>query len=250
MGMQALAGLAISTLVLVSIAVGTRLLLLYRRSGESPELLLGAMLLVSVGLGYPLKIVAPYVDVETARPLLLLSSLAVAVGFSCLFAFTWRVFRRDSGWAGALAITGSLGLVVTGLWDGLAALRDAVPNQSGAMTATGVVHALTVAAAYLWTVGESFHYRWLVRRRAKLGLADPVVANRLLLWALMGLAVTAGILLNVGAGIRGISFVESPVVLLGSSTTGMTQAVLLVLAFSPPRAYVAWLRGRAEAQPA
>jgi hypothetical protein len=81
-------------------------------------------------------------------------------------------------------------------------------------------------------------------------MADPVVCNRLLLWGLMGVIVSAGVLLNVVAGVRGVSIVESSAVLLASSTTGLSQTVLLVLAFAPPRSYLAWVRGTAAAQPA
>lgn len=249
--MQAVAGLAISTLVIASIGVGIRLLVVHRRSHQAPELLLGLMLLLSVGLGYPLMIVSTRVDAETANRLLASSSLAVAVGFSCLMVFTWRVFRRNSAWGRAAALTGSGVLVGTAVWDAIYVLSHAGSHLAGGeVTPQSVIHAFTVMGAYLWASWESLHYRGMLKRRLRLGMADPVVCNRLLLWGLMGLAVSAGILLNVGAGVLGVSIVENPLVLLGSSTTGMTQTILLVLAFAPPRAYLGWVRGSVAAAPA
>jgi hypothetical protein len=244
---QTLAGLAIATLVVASIVVGIRLLALHRRSGEAPELLLGLLLLLAVGIGYPLKIVSEQVDVATARPLLAVSALSVALGFTCLLAFTWGVFRPHSGWARAVTAMGSLSLLGTGLWDALESTFGAVPNLASDVTPQSLIHAVTVIAAYLWTAWEALRYRGMLSRRVQLGMADPVVSNRLLLWGLMSLIVSAGILLNVVAGIRGVNIVESPAILLGSSATGISQTVLLVLVFAPPRAYRDWVRGHAPA---
>jgi hypothetical protein len=103
----------------------------------------------------------------------------------------------------------------------------------------------TVMVAYGWTAWESLRYHGLMRRRVRLGLADPEVSNRFLLWGLMSVFVIAGILLNTIAMARGIRVFQSPSILLASSTTGLAQAVLLVLAFLPPRFYSSWVRGRA-----
>jgi hypothetical protein len=120
-------------------------------------------------------------------------------------------------------------------------------NLASDVTPQSLIHAVTVIAAYLWTAWEALRYRGMLSRRVQLGMADPVVSNRLLLWGLMSLIVSAGILLNVVAGIRGVNIVESPAILLGSSATGISQTVLLVLVFAPPRAYRDWVRGHAPA---
>lgn len=247
--MQALAGLAIAILVATSIAVGLRLLGLHRRSGELPELLLGVMLLLSVGVGYPLKIASIRLDPATAAPLLALSSLAVAVGFTCLLVFTYRVFRPRSRAGRAAAGVGSAILLATGFWDAVASLQGTA-TAANVLTPQSMIHGATVACAYLWASVESLRYRAILQRRARVGLGDPVVCNRLLLWGLTGVAVTLGIVLNFGAAMAGVSMVESPLVLLGSSVTGVCQTGLLLLAFAPPRAYLSWVRGAMATQPA
>jgi hypothetical protein len=132
-------------------------------------------------------------------------------------------------------------------WDGLTQAEIRIAAE---VVGESVLQTTPVLAAYLWTGWESLRYHGLMRRRVRLGLADPAVCDRLLLWGLMALVVAAGVLLNTVALALQISIFESPWILLGSSATGLAQALLLVLAFAPPRAYLAWVRARARAQEA
>src|SRR5215471_8087419 len=98
--MQAFAGLGVALLIGCSIFVGLRLLAVHRRTGGSPELMLGLMLLLSVGVGYPCSIMSLRItDLALARVLNIISSLAVNGGFALLFLFAARVFRPESAWA-------------------------------------------------------------------------------------------------------------------------------------------------------
>ena len=58
MQIQILAGLAILTSISMATIVGIRLLLLFSRSRQTPELLLGSMLFVGMGCGFGLMLVA------------------------------------------------------------------------------------------------------------------------------------------------------------------------------------------------
>lgn len=248
--MRAIAGAAIALLVGVSIVVSLRLLALHRRSGATPELLLGGMLLLSVGVGYPLLIAASRAGPDRVRPLLVISTLAVNAGFALLFAFTRSVFRPAEGWARALAGAGLLALIVNAAlrcWD---ALTEAEVRIAGEVVAESVLQTTPVLVAYLWTAWESLRYHGMMQRRVRLGLADAAVSDRFLLWGLMALFVAAGVLLNTVALARQVDVLGSPWVLLVSSGTGLAQAVLLVLAFAPPSSYLAWVRARSRAQEA
>ena len=245
--MQALAAAAVGLLVAVSILVGLRLLVLHRRSGAAPELLLGGMLLLSVGVGYPLLIAADRAGPQQVRPLFIISTLAVNAGFALLFAFTWRVFRAQDGWARALAGAGMLALLANAGWRCFDALTQAEIRIGSEVVGQSLLQTTPVMVAYLWTAWESLRYHGLMRRRVRLGLADVVVSDRFLLWGLMALFVAAGVLLNTVALALQVEILESPWILLGSSVTGLAQAVLLVLAFLPPRFYLSWVRGRAAA---
>ena len=245
--MQAFAGIAVLVLVGVSLVVGLRLCARWRRGGGAPELLLGLMLFLTVGVGYPAMIAATRVDPSLARGAYVLGSVCVSAGFALLYVFTWRVFRREAWWAVGFAAAGALALVLntvlqlhsTLLRPDLA-IGVEIPEDSLRQTAL-------VAVGYAWTAWEALRYHALLRRRARLGLADPVVANRLLLWGAMSLCVLAGLVLNAAALVQRIDVFEDPFVLLGSSCTGLSQALLLLLAFLPPRAYLVWVRSRAVA---
>jgi hypothetical protein len=244
--MQSLAATGIGVLIVVSMLVASRLLLLYRRTGGWPELLLGAMLLLSVGVGYPLMIAASQSGPTWSGRFVIVSQLAIAVGFSFLFAFTWRVFRPQATWAWMLA--------AAGLLVGLAKALDTAVHlyRHGAIDITDIPltdmlwETLPVLVGYMWTAFESLRYHAAMRRRVKLGLADVTVSNRFLLWGLMALIATAGVALNIGAMALRVD-VQNPGLLLASSVTGLGQALFLFLAFGPPRAYLAWVRGRAVA---
>ena len=245
--MQALAGAAIALLVGVSIAVGLRLLALHRRSGGTPELLLGLMLLLSVGVGYPLLIAASRAGEDSVRPLFVVSTVAVNAGFVLLFTLTWRVFQPDTSWARALAGAGALALAVNaGLrcWDAVSAAEVRIASEA---VAESLLQTTPVMVAYLWTAWEALRYHGLMRRRLRIGLADPAVCDRFLLWGLTALFAAGGVLLNTVALALRVDVLETPWVLLASSCTGLAQAVLLVLAFAPPSSYLAWVRARARA---
>lgn len=244
--MQALGAAAVGLLVATSIVVGIRLLALHRRSGGAPELLLGLMLLLSVGAGYPLLIAANRAGPDAVRPLFIVSTLCVNAGFAMLFAFTWRVFRPDAAWGRALAGAGMLALLTNAAlrcWD---AATGAEVRIAGEVLRESLLQGAPVLLAYLWTAWESLRYHGLMRRRLALGLADPTVCDRFLLWGLMALFVAAGVTLNGVALWRQVDILTTPWVLLASSGTGLAQAILLVLAFVPPSSYLAWVRSRAR----
>jgi hypothetical protein len=243
--MEVFAAVAIGLLVLVSLAVSCRMLWLRAKGGGTPELLLGLMLFFTVGIGYPALIAAGRADAETARALFGLSNVCTNGGFALLFVFTWRVFRARERWAALLAGAG-VSLLLANL---VLRVHDAIVQSElrlgGEAVGQSLLQAGPVCVAYLWTAWESLRYYAQMRRRLRLGLADPVIVDRFLLWGCMALAVFIGIVLNTVALALHVDILASPLVLFGSSCTGLTQAILLFLAFLPPRAYLEWVRSRA-----
>jgi hypothetical protein len=249
-GMEAFAGAAIGLLVLISLAVGLRLIALRLRGGGSPELLLGLMLLLTVCIGYPGLIAVERASSDWARPLYVVANLCVNAGFAMLYVFTWRVFRADSGWARSFAGLGVLALLA----NLLARVVDAVTRPElrppSEMVAQSLIQTSLVVVPYAWTAWESIRYYERMRRRVRLDLADPVVCNRFLLWGLTSVFVIAGVALNSIALALRVNVFETPSILFASSATGLAQAVLLLLAFLPPRSYLEWVRSRAHHAPA
>jgi hypothetical protein len=245
--MQSLAAVAIGILVVASILVAVRLLALHRRTGAAPELLLGSMLLLSVGVGYPLMIAADRTGGDRSVVFQGVATLAINIGFCFLFEFTRRVFRPQAVWARAFAGAAAITMLATVLH------RWAWLHAHGALHASEepfremLLQTGPVAVAYVWTAWEALRYHALMRRRSKLGLADPVMCNRFLVWGLMASSATAGVLLSLVAGALRVNVFSTPWILVASSCTGLGQSVGLVLAFVPPRSYTAWVRARAIA---
>lgn len=242
--MEAFAAVSIGLLVVISLAVALRLLRLRRQTGGTPELLLGVMLLLTVGVGYPALIAAGRTEGETARALFGLSNVCTNGGFALLFVFTWRVFRARERWAALLAGAGVAVLMLNLVLRVHDAIVQSELRLGGEAVGQSILQGAPVCAAYLWTAWESLSYYAQMRRRLRLGLADPVVVNRFLLWGGMALAVFIGVVLNGVALARHVDILSSPLVLFASSCTGLTQAILLFLAFLPPRAYLEWVRSR------
>jgi hypothetical protein len=97
---------------------------------------------------------------------------------------------------------------------------------------------------------ESLRYQRLMKKREKLGLADPVVTNRFGIW---GFAAAASSLLTLALG---IIMVRSNGLQLGADTlgsgiisaTGIVNTIGWWLTFMPPAAYTSWIKGRADKQ--
>jgi hypothetical protein len=244
--MQALAAAGVGLLIGASVLVAIRLLVLHRRTGGAPELWLGAMLLLSVGLGYPTRIAADQGPREWAGELLVISHLAIGAGFCFLFVFTRRVFRPEAGWAGALAAGGVIALLGKAVHGCVQVWRHGWVDTADAPLGEILATTGPLLVGYAWTACEAFRYHAAMRRRVKLGLADATVANRFLLWGLMASSATTGVALNTAAFVFQVDLMN-PVLLLASTSTGLGQAALLVLAFAPPRAYLSWVRSRAPA---
>ena len=245
--MQVLAAAAVALLIGASTVVAVRLLMLHKRTGAGPELLLGWMLLLSVGVAYPLRIAADRGSPEWSGACLAVSAIAIGVGFSLLFVFTWRVFRPQAIWARVFAAAGVITVLGKALHGCVRVYRLGAIDVMDEPSAEILLQTAPLLVAYLWTACESLRYYGMMRRRVKLGLADVAVTDRFLLWGGMALSATGGVSVNTFAILLHMDALNSPPVLLVSSTFGLAQTVFLVLAFLPPRFYLNWIRARGAA---
>ena len=103
-------------------------------------------------------------------------------------------------------------------------------------------------AALLWGSAEALSWFVRMRRRARVGLGDAVVANRFLLWGIGAGAAGLGSLIGIVVQIvTGAMSTQVPWVLASSSAHGFVAAVAMWLAFVPPAGYVRWVQARASA---
>jgi hypothetical protein len=243
--MQALAGAAIATVIGASLLVALRLLALHRRTRGWPELQLGGMLLLVSGLGYPLRIAATRASAEWVRALVIGSDVSIAIGFSLLFVFVWRVFRPGATWAGVFAAAGSLTMLGDALCSAVRIQHQTAVEPLSESPGGILLQAGPILVVSLWAAWESLRYYGMMRRRVSLGLADVTDSNRFLVWGLMGLFQTLGVGVNIWAAALKMDLFHDPRILLASSAGSLAQATLLVLAFVPPRSYLSWVRTRA-----
>ena len=239
---------AVLLFMVASVVVGTRLLALWRRTRQKPELLLGTALWCTGFLGFALGVVAQKLLSlpEGARLVLQVLDLSGEyAGAAALMLFAWQVFRRDEPWAaklaaawGLLCILALAGELGTGQYQ---RYTDSIPVQ-GPFVPFGLA-VRTLAPA--WMTVEAVRYHGMLRKRRRLGLASPLVVNRLGLWALasgasaLGYAVSVAHRLAYGTGLDAHVWVVN-----GVGVLAFVSAVSIALAFFPPRAYRRWVLQR------
>jgi hypothetical protein len=229
--------LGVLAFTLASSVVGGRLLWVARRTREAPELAMGLAFLSSAAVGFPLLTAAQILQQASGSTavshwLMVLGAAFTFTGYVGLGVGCWRIFRPDARWplaplaAAALALLGALSVVASSAGAESAATRETA-FWSGVFVGT-----LTFA----WNAAESFRLYAQLRRRLALGLADPAVANRVLLWGVGSAAAFAmtihGLLLRALGG-----NIVADGHRLVSSAIGLVAAVAIWLAFFPPAAY-------------
>lgn len=249
--MQLLLLASVGLMLGAALGVGGRLLLLGARNRQLPELSIGICFYATAAVGYPLMLGSGWggTRVGQVNPWLLgPGCLAVAAGMTFLYVFTWRVFRRDSAGARACVVAAAALLSLQALGTVGAVLR--APAEASPYAVTRHWSALQLAVVGIglaWTGLESLRYHRVLRRRLALGLVDPVVANRVLLWAIFGLSTTAIVAVNAVIHFGGVASLEHPASQLATALGGLVAGGAMYLAFLPPVAYRRWVERRARA---
>jgi hypothetical protein len=246
--MQLFLAAAIGIFVFAASVVGIRLLGLARRTGALPELLVGVGFSLIGLLGYPLAMLSGFgrgAVSEVNIGMWMAGMVLMNAGLTCLYAFTARVFRAEQGWAWALVALLTLANVgsASGSWRAItAASPEALSYQVTAFWS--VVGQISSGAGFAWIGIESWLEFSMARKRQVLGLADPVVTNRFLLFVLFAVSALGMNLSNSCALAAGVSAVESVPVQASMSVLGLSASACMYLAFLPAPAYRRWLERR------
>lgn len=241
--------LLVSTVAFIATGgiVGVRLLRLALRTRELSDFLVGFSLFDLSAVAYPLILFGSLGDLSlpAAKRALFASSLAMVLGWIGVFAFTQRVFRPGSAPARALAAAGAATLLY-GLAAGVGYIARVETHAALESTASPLLWIQFAAiAAYAWTAYEGFRCWAQAKKRMKLGLAEPLVANRFLLWGCVGLAsllsVAPSLLITLGGG----DGTRHVVARLSTALGGLLASLALQLAFLPTDRYRRWVAARA-----
>jgi hypothetical protein len=253
------AGLAQAVYLGAAFVLAAHLLGRARRRRDLAPFLLGVNLLFAMGFGYLLCSAGMATAMLSASPsprlvatLLGCGYAATILGLCAALAFQWRVFWPGARWP----------LWLMGLFFAAMAVGWAGYARSGVL-ATGRYEGGSVWLLYagmlatnLWVGIEPLVYHAKLRKRVRLGLAEPLVADRFLLWGLGSLARAAMLLLGplaelvlsrLGPEAR-LSF--SSLTLVLASLLGLAASVAYWLTFNPTAAYSRWVERRYRATPA
>jgi hypothetical protein len=233
--------LGFASFALASLWVGGRLLRLALRTRQAPEAAVGTALVCGGGLGYLFAIGSrmQLLPADWAGDVRLAGAAFIHLGSAALAVGCWRIFRPGEGWARALC-----GAIVAALAASFA-LRLSDPPGAGV---SSPLHFWPMqglgAATFGWCALESARYAALLRRRARLGLADPAMVERFALWATSA-SCAVGVHVCIMANRFTDPTVVQPALVIGTSALGFVTAATVWLAFFPP----AWWRSRAVLRP-
>jgi hypothetical protein len=232
--------------------IGATLLLRSARTRQLPEFAIGLGLFSFYALSRLLSIASAALgeSIGHGTQLLLLtgSTIGSGLGLFGLLLFTWRVFRPRSRTATAwfaIALAGILLTRVGIVRDFLAVPENQVPSFADSPLWVGASVALWTVG-WFWASGEALRYHAMLRRRLRLGLADPVVTNRFLLWGVgTGLAglISSSLIATTAAGMDVHTHVLPQLL---HSVTGSISPITWYLGFMPPAAYLDFIRRRAR----
>jgi hypothetical protein len=244
LSMASLLGIGLLIMIVADGVVGLRLVMLARKTRGLPELYFGCSFLSLGVIGYPLSIAARKAAMAgTPVPELLPTALLFQdLASMAMVLATWQTFRPRDRWPRYLA-WGSAAVFVTSL------LGDSVASGTWAFRDGGVWYELGFwcrAAAYVWAAVEAGRYYGSMRRRLKLGLADPVLTDRFRLWTISACAVCAAFLIFYMGRLWAENVATSVPVLAATSIAGLVAGVTVWLAFVPPEAYLQSVRSRAQ----
>ena len=229
----------------VALWVGVRLLAQWGRTRELPELLLGLGVLGigPVGFGFLLLAAAAGANDPRAPSVLAgISAVAVGGGASSKAIFNWKIYHPTSRAAAAVAFAAIAGLAVAVVADGFT-----TGFAPGSWMKPGwiLVRQAVQIAVLLWGAAEALVWWRRMRRRVSVGLGDPLVASRFLLWGIgAGMAGFGSLFGTVIGVIEGRGMNELPELTVMLSLFGMVSAVALWLAFATPQ----WFKQRVQAR--
>lgn len=229
--------LAVGALAMIAVdaVVGVRLLLLARRTREVPEAALGTAFLLLGAIGYPLTTLARrgVIASDSVNAALMGGGLLVQdVACFAVVLATAQTFRGGTR-VGRVVVAGAA------VWFAASWLGQLVTSGFGPLE-TNLAYSAGLGArtaAFGWASFEAFRAHAHGRRRLRLGLAEPLVVNRFLLFGIGMGAVFAAFVIFIVGQVTTANPSAAAWVLAATGAMGIASAIPTWLAFLPPAAY-------------
>lgn len=244
--MVALLGVAMLLFVVSCSSVGVRLLWLAKVGGGRPALLCGNGFCLIAILGFPLGVLSGHglgTVGEVQLPLMAISLLANALGIASFFVFTVHVFRPRALWAHTLAGAAIAGTAMAGV--AIVSALALAPSDAPSFRVTwgwSLTFQALCALCFFWMGVEGLAEWRMARRRVALGLSDPAVSMRLLMWGVFGVSTTLLCSVLLAVQLAGHASPTSLPAQLGQAVFGLVSSAAATSAFFPPRGHGARLR--------
>ena len=225
-----------NVLWLLIVALGVKLIRTGARARSWPEALLGLALLAT-GPGVSLlQTGLAALDADLLRVGLFL----VSFGSCCISAFAVITFRPETPWA-----RGLLGLFVLGYAAGLWHQLGALEQLTAGVSRPSPVFIGARFVGFAWCAYEAARYRGMYVKRLAIGLADPVIANRFLLYAVWTAALAAmPVMMGLSLLLDQTGTTWRMGLTVGARVVGVVVLISMWLIFMPPRAYLRFIETR------
>jgi hypothetical protein len=208
-----------------------------RTGGFPPEAWASAMVFIG-GVGLISFAVGDAIGAETSalvRAAIIGGDLFERLALSLLYLFVWLVFRRRERWAtGATAV----GIALLAMSFAFELTTGNLPHHDSRSLAYRTSQ-LVFALPFLWSAAETRLTHLRIRKQVSLGLADPMVCNRFLLWSAATAAFAGNCLAAWAAstaGATGHGGLEGAFSIL-RGVLYFLVAVTIAIGFHPPAAY-------------
>lgn len=243
--------IAMVLFVVTCSAVGLRLLWLAVHGGGSPAWSCGLGFTLIALIGYPMSTISGlgFKPVgEVIHGLAAAGSLVTAAGLASFFAFTLTAFRLRTPWAWLLTVGSTLALAIACFVqvDILATADPDLPSAVATFVPSRVISVVS-SICYAWLGAEGLLEWSKSRKRVALGLSDPVVSNRFLMWGLFGVSTTCLSMFLMILSMISPEGSRSVTGQVGMTAFGLVSSLAAALAFFPPEAYTRRIRARAAA---
>lgn len=236
---------SLSSLAL-SVFVGARLVWVALRTRGAPEIAMGtyqACVVGAIALYAALRDRFRADDPNALFGEVVFANLLIALGVVALAVGVWRIYRPSETWARNLCVALSLWVLGACWWT---AMGDVLPTTVAA-TPANAFFVGGRSAIYLWGGFEGIRYHRMLRRRAAIGLGDPVIAHQILLWGVFSLTMGLLAVSSLSAGwVLGPAYAQwTPGLFLTPAIT-LIASICLWLGFFPPAAYRRFVAARSS----